>query len=620
MSTSIKILSPQLVNQIAAGEIIERPASVVKELVENSLDAGAMYIFIDIELSGTKRIRISDDGCGIRKNELLLALTSHATSKIYTIDDLECINSMGFRGEALASISSVSRLILTSRTIDQKEAWQAYVEGRDMVFNLKPAAHPVGTTVEVLDLFFNTPARRKFMCTIKNEFIYIDKVIRSIALSRFDVTFILQHNKKIVRKYFAVTSNKKEENLRRLSNICSKEFVNRAIEVYFKEKDLFINGWLENPTIGGVDCNIQYIYINNRIIIFDRVINNAIRQVYSELLILKKKPAFVLFLYLDPYQVDINVHPKKDNIIFRQKRKVYDFVYCAVSNILNKNFIKNINPICKIKKDTISYKKWIEKNDFNKNNNIIDYKSEKNCINEILYLDNKNIVNLYSSYSSNIKYVEDINKNFYIKEDRSELCSDTLPYFCIKNKRNKIIKLLTIYKQYYALIEYVYGDILLLSLPVADNYLKKQQLIPENGKALYAYPILIPHRITIDTKQSESIKNNKKLLQDMGIILQLYNDKVIIKAVPLPLYDQNFIELIPELLCYMNNKLCLTYQQIAFWFIKKIKFKFKWSFSQAIKLLSDIEMFYPQWFTTQPKNFIFSFNLKEAIKTINNEL
>jgi|GEM_PF-3254224 len=606
MYNSIKILSKKLVNKIAAGEIIERPASVVKELVENSLDAGAIYIFIDIELSGTKSIRISDDGCGIRKNELLLALTSHATSKIYTIDDLDTINSMGFRGEALSSISSVSRFILTSRTIDQKEAWQAYVEGSDMVFNLKPAAHPVGTTVEVLDLFFNIPARRKFMCTIKNEFFYIDKVIRSIALSRFDVTFILQHNKKIVRKYLAVNNNKKEENLRRLSNICSKEFVNRAIEVYFKDKDLFIHGWLENPNIGEVDCNIKYIYINNRIIIFDRVINNAIRQVYSERLIVKKKPAFVLFLDLDPYQVDINVHPKKDNIIFRQKRKVYDFVYCAVSNILNKNLSQK-NKIFKIEKDTISYKKWIEKNDINKNNNIIDYKFEKKIINEIC-LDNKNIVNSY--YSSMIKNVE----------DRNELCSDKFKYFYIKNKIKTNIKLLTIYKQYYALIEYLYGDILLLSLPFADNYLKQQQLIPENGKSLYAYPILIPYRITIDSKQLESIKNNKNLLNDMGIILQLYNDKVIIKAVPLPLYDQNLIELIPELLFYMNNKLCLTYQQIAVWLIKKIKFKFKWSFSQAIKLLSDIEMFSPQFFTKKNNNFLFIFNLKEAIKTINNEL
>lgn len=210
----IQVLPPQLANQIAAGEVVERPASVVKELVENSLDAGATRIDIDIERGGAKLIRIRDNGCGIKKDELALALARHATSKIAS-DDLEAIISPGFRGEALASISSVSRLTLTSRTAEQQEARQAYAEGRDMNVTVKPAAHPVGTTLEVLDLFYNTPARRKFLRTEKTEFNHIDEIIRRIALARFDVTINLSHNGKIVRQYRAVSEGGQRTALRR---------------------------------------------------------------------------------------------------------------------------------------------------------------------------------------------------------------------------------------------------------------------------------------------------------------------------------------------------------------------------------------------------------------------
>ena len=200
----IQVLPPQLANQIAAGEVVERPASVVKELVENSLDAGATRIDIDIEKGGAKLIRIRDNGSGINKDELAMALARHATSKIASLDDLEAIISLGFRGEALASISSVSLLIVTSRTEAQSEAWEAYAEGRDQAVTVKPAAHPVGTTLEVLDLFYNTPARRKFMRTEKTEFTHIDEVIRRIALARFDVAISLSHNGKLVRQYLSL--------------------------------------------------------------------------------------------------------------------------------------------------------------------------------------------------------------------------------------------------------------------------------------------------------------------------------------------------------------------------------------------------------------------------------
>ena len=223
---TIEILPARLANQIAAGEVVERPASVIKELVENSLDADATAIHIEVDKGGVKRIRISDNGIGIVKDELTLALSRHATSKIKSLNDLEAIHSLGFRGEALASISSVARLTLTSKPKNQDTAWQANAEGRDMAVTITPAAHPDGTTIEVLDLFFNTPARRKFLRTDKTEFNHIDEVIRRIALARFDVTFTLTHNGKIIRQYRAATN--KAQNAKRVAMVCGQKFIEHS--------------------------------------------------------------------------------------------------------------------------------------------------------------------------------------------------------------------------------------------------------------------------------------------------------------------------------------------------------------------------------------------------------
>lgn len=328
----IQVLPPQLANQIAAGEVVERPASVVKELVENSLDAGATRIDIDIERGGAKLIRIRDNGCGIKKDELALALARHATSKIATLDDLEAIISLGFRGEALASISSVARLTLTSRTAEQQEAWQAYAEGRDQEVTVKPAAHPVGTTLEVLDLFYNTPARRKFMRTEKTEFGHIDEIVRRIALARFDVTINLSHNGKAVRQYRAVPEGGQRE--RRLGAICGMPFLEHALAIEWQHGDLTLRGWVAdplhtNPTL----AEIQYCYVNGRMM-RDRLINHAIRQACEDKLGADQQPAFVLYLEIDPHQVDVNVHPAKHEVRFHQSRLVHDFIYQGVLSVL----------------------------------------------------------------------------------------------------------------------------------------------------------------------------------------------------------------------------------------------------------------------------------------------
>lgn len=327
----IQILPARLANQIAAGEVVERPASVVKELVENSLDAGATRIDIDIDKGGSRTIRIRDNGCGIPKDELSLALSRHATSKIATLDDLEAILSLGFRGEALASISSVSRLTLTSRTVAQEEAWSAYAEGRDMEVQLKPAAHPVGTTLEVLDLFFNTPARRKFLRTEKTEFGHIDELLKRIALSRMDVSFNLRHNGKMIRQYRAATTQIQKE--RRLAAICGGPFLDHALAVELEHGGFKLTGWICTPQGARSQNDIQYCYVNGRMM-KDKLINHAIRQAYETSLAPDQYAAYVLFIEVDPHQVDVNVHPAKHEVRFHQARLVHDFICQGLQSAL----------------------------------------------------------------------------------------------------------------------------------------------------------------------------------------------------------------------------------------------------------------------------------------------
>ncbi len=327
----IQILPARLANQIAAGEVVERPASVVKELVENSLDAGATRIEVDIEKGGAKLIRIRDNGCGIGKDELTLALSRHATSKVSTLEDLEQILSLGFRGEALASISSVSRLTLTSRPAGQGEAWQAMAEGRDMEVKLQPASHPEGTTLEVSDLFFNTPARRKFMRTEKTEFGHIDEVIRRIGLSRFDVDLVLRHNGKQVRQYRAGRLPSQQD--KRLAAVCGPAFMNSALKLDSEHHGLRLWGWLAPPEAARAQPDVQYTYVNGRMM-RDKLLNHAVRQAYGDRLPAEGHGAFVLYLELDAREVDVNVHPAKHEVRFHQSRLVHDFICQVLLQVL----------------------------------------------------------------------------------------------------------------------------------------------------------------------------------------------------------------------------------------------------------------------------------------------
>ena len=325
---SIEILPARLANQIAAGEVVERPASVVKELVENSLDAGATRIQIDIERGGHKLIRIRDNGSGIGKDELTLALSRHATSKLKSLDDLENICSLGFRGEALASISSVSRLTLSSKPQHQEAAWQAFAQGRDMAVQVKPTAHPDGTTIEVKDLFFNTPARRKFLRTEKTEFNHIDELLKRIALSRFDVSIKLTHNNKVVRQYRAQTDP--NQAITRVGQVAGKAFCEQGAYIESGETGLMLRGWV--LPVGSTNTT-QYTYVNNRMM-RDKLILHAIRQAFEEVAGPEELPGFVIYIDIDPRQVDVNVHPAKHEVRFHQGRLVHDFILQAIKQVV----------------------------------------------------------------------------------------------------------------------------------------------------------------------------------------------------------------------------------------------------------------------------------------------
>lgn len=327
----IHALPTQLVNQIAAGEVVERPSSVVKELVENCFDAGASHISIDIEQGGVRLIKIRDDGCGIEKEDLALALSRHATSKIATLHDLEQVLSMGFRGEALPSISSVARLSLISRTADAACAWRVEADGTEQQTEPQPDPHPFGTTVIVQDLFYNTPARRKFLKAEKTEFTHIETLVQRMALSRFDIAFTLTHNQKEIFKLKPAPDATAQE--QRIASICGSAFIDNAVKIDFAASGLQLSGWVGLPTFSRSQQDMQFFYVNGRLI-KDKLVSHAVKQAFQDVLFHGRHPVFVLYLTLDPALVDVNAHPAKLEVRFREGRLVHDFLFSALHRSL----------------------------------------------------------------------------------------------------------------------------------------------------------------------------------------------------------------------------------------------------------------------------------------------
>lgn len=326
----IQLLSDSLINQIAAGEVIERPASVVKELIENALDAGARRIEVELERGGLGLIRVSDDGVGIDASDLSLALARHATSKIASQQDLENVATLGFRGEALPSIASVSRLSLASRTAQAVHAW--VVDARDGEISAPaPASHGAGTRVEVRDLFFNVPARRKFLRTENTEYQHIARMLERMALSRFDVAFALIHNGRNV--WYLPAAPSSAQRLERVARICGEEFAAHVIELRHETESLRLEGWAALPTFSRSQADLQFAYVNGRFV-RDKLLVGAARLAYRDVLFHGRFCAYVLFLQLDPSQVDVNAHPQKLEVRFRDSRRIHDFVFRTLEKIL----------------------------------------------------------------------------------------------------------------------------------------------------------------------------------------------------------------------------------------------------------------------------------------------
>ncbi|EXU74302.1 DNA mismatch repair endonuclease MutL [Erwinia mallotivora] len=624
----IQVLPPQLANQIAAGEVVERPASVVKELVENSLDAGATRIDIEIEKGGAKLIRIRDNGCGIGKDELAMALARHATSKIATLDDLEAIMSLGFRGEALASISSVSRLTLTSRTTAQTEAWQAYAEGRNMEVSIKPAAHPPGSTLEVLDLFYNTPARRKFMRTEKTEFTHIDEIIRRIALARFDVAFSLSHNGKLMRQYRGVTENSQRE--RRLGSICGTAFLNHALAIEWQHGDLALHGWVADPAGSRSITDLQYCYVNGRMM-RDRLINHAIRQAYQDKLGDEHQPAYVLYLQIDPHQVDVNVHPAKHEVRFHQSRLVHDFIYQGVSSVLQHTGAEVLPAV------EAPAGRWQPENRQAAGTNHFASSGppqthearESTPAQWQAKTGNKTASGSWprqepayqkregAAYQQLLQTQPQPAKSHSALAKNHPVSSDAVPA-PLSGHSQSFGRVLAVMHECYALVE-TKGSLALISLTVADRWLKQAQLDP-GKEGLKAQPLLIPVRIRSDKAERDALERYSSLLIQMGIELLPDGQHVTLRAVPLPLRQQNLQNLIPDLLGYLARQQDVSASQMVQWLARhSVVEQPHWNHSQAIALLAEVERLCPQLVTSPPSGLVQHVDIELAMNALKHE-
>jgi len=519
----INVLSQRLSNQIAAGEVVERPASIVKELLENSLDAGADSIDIDVEQGGVKLLRIKDNGCGILQDDLVLALRRHATSKISNLEDLENIASLGFRGEALASISSVARLSLTSKTPTTNNGWRVEAEGQDMDANLVPAAHPQGTTVEVRDLFFNTPARKKFLKKEKTEFSRIDEIVKRISLSRFDVHFSLKHNSRVIQKLLPATSESEQQ--RRVGLVCGQTFIENTILINIERAGLKLWGWVSLPTFSRSQADLQYFYVNGRVI-RDKIVTHAVKQAYRDVLFHGRHPAYVLYLELDHSLVDVNVHPTKHEVRFRDSRLVHDFLFSSLHKAL-----AEVTP----------------------SDRIID-KSTPELVGDSsdMIWGSKNVENVINQSQLPLKdsdhpYRADFGSVNYGSESRhlAEMPSLTGDSDHIPPLGYAVAQLHGIF-----ILAQNKEGLIIVDMHAAHERITYERLkISCKNEELKTQPLLVPLSIAISKSEADCAEDNKKLLMNLGIELERVSDEaIVIRQIPSLLRDSNIEQMVRDVL------------------------------------------------------------------------
>jgi len=502
LTQRIHKLSTALANQIAAGEVINRPSSVVKELLENSLDAGASEIKLDIRKGGRLLISVQDNGHGIHPDDLPLALAQHATSKLITQTDLERIKTLGFRGEALSSIASVSRLKLSSRIADENHGWSINVTQGDTLSEQEPTSMVVGTSVEVRDLFFNTPARRKFLRTDNTEFFHIREIVRRVALSRYDVSFHLKHNNKTVLQ----CSGKQKDFTERVLAIFGKKFLTNSFELDYERNGLRLWGWFGHPEIARNQVDQQYFYLNGRVI-RDKQVNHAVRMASQDHIYTGKHAVYVLFLEMDVSDVDVNVHPAKHEVRFRQARDVHDFIYGALMQACEEKTTRQLNT---------------------REHNIHEQDIQEQGAQYSFTHDHDNNSGFQSSLKSGMRGSSS-NKPW----DKSSSDSNDL---------------LLIEGRY--LITQIQGELLLIDVPLCQEIVVSSKL--ENDfatKGIRHRPLLVPLTMIVSAEDADFVESRASAFESFGLkVERVAPDSLLIREIPLLLEYADITSLINDMM------------------------------------------------------------------------
>jgi len=510
----IHLLEPLITNQIAAGEVIERPASVVKELVENSIDAGATQITVEIELGGNELIRVIDNGNGIHADDLSLALDRHTTSKIRQFDDLMSIASLGFRGEALASIASVSRLDLISKRVKAENAWRIRTEGTE-IYDKKPAAHPQGTTVEVRQIFFNTPGRRKFLKSEKTEFQHIQEIVKRLALSHFDIGFKLTHQGKTTFDLKPAHDQLDQE--RRIAILLGDECVQNLIYMEYESAGMLLKGWIGLPIFSRSQPDMQYLYINGRFV-KDKLVSHAIKQAYQDVLYHGRYPVYLLSFDLNSQNVDVNVHPAKAEVRFRQSQIVHQFFVHAIQEAL-----------AKIRPQDVQIQK----------------------------------TKIDSTFEIPKEEISPVHANFNVQEklDLSDF-DEEAPQFVEKSKVTETEECKN-YPLGYALgqIQNIY--ILAQNkngLVIVDMHAAHERILYEKLKKAYSQQrlvkqnLLVPIVVKLLTHEMQTFENYQTLFKDLSFDVQALGEKEIVaRAIPALLKEKNIEQLVHDVLADLSH-------------------------------------------------------------------
>ncbi|QCI22993.1 DNA mismatch repair endonuclease MutL [Buchnera aphidicola] len=576
----IRILPSDLSSQISAGEIIERPASVVKEIIENSIDAGAKNINIVIEKSGFQSIMLNDDGCGIHKKELLLAVCHHATSKINSLSDLDKLTTFGFRGEALASIRAVSRLTLISSNQLHDIAWKIYLEGfSSNHIAVQPIAHPQGTTVLVESLFYNMPVRLKFLKNKKLEFIKILEIVKKIALSYFHINFSLKHNNRLIVQYNSI--NHKKNKINRLKDILNIVDINQFIEITEKKYNLHLFGWIANPYNYKKLKKIQYCYINNRYV-YNNIFMNAVRSAYYKISV-KIDLSFILYLNISPSDIDVNIHPSKSEIKFHKPNVVYTFIYQTLLYHLKK------------------YKKqyFLNNNFCEKQNNAYQQKQSNLDSLHFIFFTLMPLFFLRKNFSGSFNSEKKYNHRILNISSGKYQCS--------------IGKLLIITHKYYGLI-YNRNNFSLISFPLAKAIVRREKLQNDIKQKSTLQCFLSNIKVNITSQEHLILLHNKEILLKIGFHLIFEKKYVILSSIPIFLKKRNIYLIISDFFAFLFFKKQVLISEIINWFYINVFIESKnWTRSNGIAVLLEMEYFCPLLLINPPPKLLQKININRAL-------